>query len=93
MDYLSLGPTPIEEPCEQLGPNYNAVKARKECERFVELLKKKFPPIPGTKFRIRLNPHDFGSYHDVEVGFDPDDPATVDYAFNIDANIPESWED
>lgn len=93
MDYLSLGPVPAEEDCEQLGPNYNPGKARSECRRYVELLRKTFGSEPdGARLKITSNPHDFGNYLDVVVEFDPSNKAAVDYAFRIERDSPGRWE-
>lgn len=94
MDYLSLGPVPAEEDCEQLGPNYNPGKARSECRRFVELLRKTFGNEPeGARFKITRNPHDFGDYLDVVIEFEPSNPNAVDYAFAVEKNSPNRWEE
>jgi len=93
MDELDLACTPAEEACEQLGPNYDPAKARRECRAYVHQLKRQFgdPPV-GTRFRIKSNPHDFGSYLDVVVVFDADSAESVDYAFRCEAEAPARWD-
>jgi hypothetical protein len=92
-DELSIGPTPSGETCEQLGPHYDATKARRECSAFVEQLRRVFGPEPeGARFRITSNPHDFGSYYDVVVVFDDENPEAVAYAFKVEGATPESWD-
>lgn len=91
-DTLSIGPTPAAEDCEQLGPNYDPVKAKKECRAYINQLTRLYPHMKG-RFRISNNPHDFGTYHEVEVLFDSDNEQSVNSAFEIDANIPEHWDE
>lgn len=90
---LSLGPTPAEESCEQLGPNYDATKARAECRRFIELLEKKFPNRPsGARFKITSNAHDFGTYYEVEIEYEEESEAAIEYAFMVERDAPSTWE-
>ena len=95
MDYLSLGPVPSEESCEQVGtPAYSPTRARRECRRFVELLRKTFGPEPeGARFRITSNPHDFGNYFDVIIEYDSNNREAVKYAFRAEDDTPSRWED
>ena len=39
-DFLNIGSTPPAEDCEQLGPNYDVQKAKEECQRYIDLLRK-----------------------------------------------------
>jgi hypothetical protein len=93
-DYLSIGPTPCEEPCAQVGdPNYRA-KALAECRRFLHLLRKTFGPEPaGARLRIQAFPHDFGTYHEVVCLFETEIEASVAYAFRCEAETPATWEE
>ena len=94
-DYLSLGPTPVEEDCVQVGkPDYSTV-AREECEKFVELLKKKFPRYQefGCTFKVKSNPHDFGEYYNVVVNYYVDDKMSAEYALFVEHNTPLTWND
>ena len=93
LDSLSLSPTPAGEECAQLGdPDYSS-RARKECRAFINQLIREFgEPPSGVGFRISQNPHDFGTYLDVEVRFRDDDEA-VEYAYNLEANLPEYWDE
>ena len=46
--YIELGTTPCDESCVQVSKTedyFSAMKA--ECKRFVELLQKCFPSVPG----------------------------------------------
>ena len=92
--YVCIGSTPAEEECAQVGSDDYTSRAVPECKRFIELLRKKFGQEPdGARLKIKTNPHDFGSYHEVVCYFDENLPASVDYAYNMEAHCPATWED
>jgi hypothetical protein len=92
-DSIGIGPTPSEETCEQLGPNYNSSKALKECRVFVEQLRRVFGPEPvGARLTIKSSPHDFGTYLEVECMYDDTNEEAMAYAFRCEANTPELWD-
>jgi hypothetical protein len=93
-EYIELGPVPAGEECAQVGePNF-ATDARAECVRYKEQLERMFPTDgKNNRFKIKSFPHDFGSYYEVCCTFDPADVASVDFAYNVEANLPEYWGD
>lgn len=93
-DYLDIGPTPAGEDCEQLGPNYNPVKAKQECRAFINQLRRIFGNEEGSaNFKIQSNPHDFGTYLSVICSFNDDDEIGAEYAYNVENNTPELWDE
>ena len=93
-DELSIGPVPAEEECEQLGPNYDEAKARAECKRFIECIRKVCGPEPfGARLIIKGNPHDFGTYLEVNVRYDDNNQVAVEYAFKVESQAPQTWEE
>ena len=92
MEWLSLGPTPTGETCEQIGPNYDPIKAKKECRIFIDQLMRAFPSAK-IMFKIKNNPHEFGTYFDVEVGYDENDEDSIECAFEAEAKTPEHWDE
>jgi hypothetical protein len=93
-DKLEIGPTPSGESCEQLGPNYDPAKARRECRAFVNQLTRVFGCPPGNaRFCITSNPHDFGTYHEVAVAYDDESKEENDFAYRVEAESPEYWDD
>lgn len=93
-DELYLGPVPCDESCEQLGHGYDADKARKECSAYKNQLRRMFPnPPENAGFRTKSNPHDFGTYFEVIVFYDDTDETSMEYAFNVERNLPESWDE
>ncbi len=89
---LSLGPTPCNEECQQLGPDYDVVSARRECIRWRDQLIRQFgePPLQA-RYKISANPHDFGTYCDLEIVFNLDDESSAEYAYRVEGNLPTNW--
>ena len=94
-DFLDLSPVPIDEPCAQVGPGDYMPRMRSECKAFVAQLERAFPDAlaAGVRFRIRSNPHDFGSYLEVQACFDDEDEAQTEWAYTIEAELPWFWDD
>ena len=91
-DYLSIGPTPCEESCAQVGDPDYCEKALPECRRFIELLRQKFGLEPaGAWLSIKWFPHDFGSYCEVVCNFDTTIEESVEYALRCEAELPATW--
>ncbi len=92
-EYITLGPTPCDEPCAQVGTDDYEERALRECVRYREQLLKTFgPPPEGGRLSVKSFPHDMGSYHELVVWYDSDVEATVDYAFRVENNLPANWE-
>lgn len=92
-DYITLGPTPGDESCAQLGSDNYYDNARKEGRAYINQLRRTFPDLPpGVTFTLKANPHDFGTYHEVNVVFDTNNEAAVKAAYNIDENVPAEWD-
>jgi hypothetical protein len=91
-DYFSIGQTPSQEDCAQVGePDYRR-KALAECQRFIELIRATLGPEPeGAELAIKSFPHDFGTYYEVVIWFEPDDDAAVAYAVRCEDDAPRSW--
>lgn len=93
-DYLDLGCTPVEENCAQVGKVGYLDRARAECREFIGQLRRQFGPEPvGCKLAVKSNPHDFGSYLSVVVYFDDAIEESITYAFKLEADLPEYWDD
>ena len=96
VESLDLGPTPCAESCEQLGPNYDPMRARAECKAFIAQIVRAYgEPPAGGRLHISSNAHDFGTYHEVEVRYDGDDAAAVDWAFMLEADpkgLLQEWD-
>lgn len=93
-DYVSLGPTPSEEPCAAVGQPRYREQALEECNRFIMFLRTVFGPEPdGAQLAVKWFPHDFGSYCEVVCYYDPAIQASVDYAFRCENETPSTWEE
>lgn len=92
-DYIDIGSSPCEEDCAQVGsPDYER-RARTECARFIELIRKTLGPEPeGAHLAVRSNPHDFGVYYEVVCFFQDDDEEAKKYAFRCQDDAPTRWD-
>lgn len=92
-EYISLGTTPIEETCSQVGEENYYQKGIEEGLKFITQLEKEFgQPPQGAKFKLMDCPHDFGNYVDLICEYDPANLEACQYCFNIEINLPEKWE-
>ena len=95
-DSLYIGEAPWDESCAQVGTDMYPVNARKECQRFIDQIRRHYGPEPeGARLYIKSNPHDFGSFLSVECTFtwDPsldeepeDGTPSQQYAFAIEGD-------
>jgi len=93
LDNFYLGPVPAEEDCAQVGEPDYAVKATKEMNAFINQLQREFPDyMDYGLFRIKWQNHDFGRYGDVVFVFDDETLGAVDYAINVENNVPANWD-
>jgi len=93
-DFIELDTTPCDEPCFQIGSDDYYKQTRIEAKVFIEQLIRIFGE--GTEnnyFSIKSNPHDFGTYHSLAVYYNDNDEESVDYAYNIEGNTPEKWDE
>jgi hypothetical protein len=93
-DYISIGSSPSSEECAQVGSDdYDSI-SRIECRAFVHQLERLFPNLPtGAYLSTKSFPHDFGTYKEVVCYFDDDDEESQKYAYNIESNTPEYWDE
>lgn len=91
-DYITLGQTPVDEKCAQVGTNNYIERALRECRIFGKVLKKQFEEAPGTaSLGIKASPHDFGIYYEVACFFDNEDEEGREYAFRLEEHLPLKW--
>jgi hypothetical protein len=93
-DEMDIGCNPCDEPCVNLGePDYYP-RARAECLRFIELIRKKLgEEPPGAYLKVKSNPHDWGSYLSVVVSFHDTDEEARNYAYLCESEAPRTWQD
>ena len=91
IDYMSLGPTPCDEPCAQVGADDYSTRYRIECNAYCKQLIRMFgEPPDGARLITKGFPHDFGMYHEVVVEYNRE---TADYAMNVERNLPGRWDE
>jgi hypothetical protein len=91
-DYINIGPCPAAENCVQIGDPDYYIKAKAECQRYIELIRCTLGPEPaGARLAIRRFPHDFGTYMEVVCYFDSDRPKSEEYAFKCESDAPGFW--
>ncbi len=93
-DYISIGATPSDEECAQVGTPDYPEKSKAECRAFKHQLERTFRDCPdGTYFTVKSFPHDFGSYREVVVSYDDDDEESREFAYHVENNAPSTWDD
>lgn len=96
MNYETLGSAPYDENCVQVitGENY-LPKMREECNKYKLMLIKRFP-IPENMavfFSLKENQHNFGTYLEVAITFDENNPKSKEFMLFVDNNLPAKWDD
>ena len=91
---LSISGTPTGEDCVQVSSHEDYMPAmRAECNRYLDMLRKRFPNCDRVNISIHRNPHDFGTYLDIEISWDDNDNIAEQQAYFIENNEPEKWTD
>jgi len=92
-DYIDIGSSPSDEQCAQVGSEGYHQRAREECTRFIQLIRKHLGPEPeGARLAVKSFPHDFGSYLEVVCWFDEDNEEARKYAFKCESDGPRTWD-
>ena len=93
-DYLDLGPVPANEDCAQVGSDDYTERARQECRVYIRQLERAFPQAAekGVSFRLKSQPHDFGTYYEVFAYFNDENEVAVDEAYRIERSLPGDWD-
>lgn len=93
-DDMSIGPSPCDESCVQVGEANYMERAREECNRFIEVIRKKLgDEPPGARLATKAFPHDFGTYHEVVCYFDDSYEEARHYAYQCESETPQTWQD
>lgn len=93
-DYIALDTTPYEAPCIQVGHELYRSIASMEAhlmkQQLEELLLTQYSDIL-VNIAITQCPHDYGSYYQLYVYFNSDNPQEVRQAYWLDENFPADW--
>ena len=101
--YMSLGSTPTSENCASVGEDDYREQTRIEITAYIGQLSRLFTLPEGARFVSKANPHDFGTYHEVNIEYPSswesggDDEAEEDERivklYDIENETPEYWDD
>ena len=94
MDYISIGSTPCEEDCAQVGTDGYYEKALKECRAYIQQLLRELGELPAnTYFSVKSFPHNFGTYYEVVCWYDDAVRESVEYAFKAEGECSGVWDE
>lgn len=95
IEYIEISSSPYDEDCAQVGAVDYSDKSSKELAAYVNQLNRMFPDAnsKGVKFRIKSFPHDFGTYWEVCIVWDSENPIADEYAYIIDQDLPSNWDE
>ncbi len=94
-EYLTIGSTPYDEPCAQVGQENYHKQMRIETRAFKNQMQR-IHPIPQENtsgfencsflpyYSVKSFPHDFGSYHEVCAIYDDNCEASCKWAFEAE---------
>ena len=98
-DTLSISCTPLDEDCTQVSGTENYMPMmNREVTAFRNQLERmaaagRFGERGRAYFKVESNPHEFGTYKEVAVSYDDSDETGEAFAFEVEGNIPEEWDD
>ncbi len=91
---MTIGASPCEETCAQVGSSDYDTRSRRECLVFRRMLERLFPladDVPA-RFAVLSSPHEFGTYREVSVHYEDSDARACDHAYAVEANTPAQWD-
>ena len=96
-DYITLGSTPSNEDCAQVGKSDYGIRSKIETTAYKNQLYRMFPEVLNSKtlsFTIKSFQHDFGSYKEVVINYDDDNEQEYNdiVIIKVDRNIPKAWD-
>ena len=95
-DYITLGSTPSDELCAQVGSDDYYELSRIECLVFKRMLERKFPIFTSLQndcyYKTKCFEHDFGTYREVCIFYAEDNDKALNFALKIEAKIPLRWD-
>jgi len=93
-DELTIGSSPLNETCAQIRQNGYYEQAQKECRAFLnQLIRIHGNPPANARLAVKGFNHEFGTYYEVVVIYDDEVEEAEEYAFLLEGNIPEEWDD
>lgn len=90
-DYLTIGRVPCDEPYIQLGRPHYSTMSRLECNAYRKAIIKAYGPPQGeSTLSIKGFQHNFGTYHELVVNYDPNNEEECAYALKVESGL-ETW--
>lgn len=87
---LILGPCPVNEIPVNLKDDNYIVKAREECNKYIDMLQERFPTCANVIYKIKEEMHESGKYLDVVIEYRDCNEAE---AIFVQDNLPNKWSD
>ena len=93
-DSFELGTTvPLDEHCAQLGSPTYYKDSNAEAIALIDMIERTIgKPPAGTRLKKIACPHDFGTYYDISVIYDPNDEESEEYMLQVESNLPDRWD-
>jgi hypothetical protein len=96
MESLNIGPCPADEIAADLrSPHYRQLaqlEIRLFKQQLTEELATQWPDFGClVQFKTTSNPHDFGTYHEVDVVYDPENRIAASQAFYCEGEASTVW--
>ena len=94
-NYLTLGSTPCDENCAQVGSDNYYDQSQIELHIYGKYIHRLFPEILKSKtlsLKIKSFPHDFGTYRELVLYYDYSNEEELSLAYSIDEFIPHTWD-
>lgn len=93
-DVLTIGPTPSDEDCVQVGTDLYGELNPLEIRAYAQQIERMFPNRPeNVMFKRNSESHDFGTYHELGLKWDTNDEAATEWVFNVENNSPSNWDE
>jgi len=93
-DYITLGSSPVNEDCAQVGSEDYYLKSRAELVELTRMMETIHPqPGNGAFYAVKAFQHDFGTYRELCAIFDDDDPEQAEWAYQAEELVPEDWDE
>lgn len=94
--YVYLGPTPVDEHCQQVGTaGYDEQRAIAECRIYADQCRRLLQAAGQWRDGIILAPfpnrHDFGTYYEVGA-WCTEGAGCLDALYWLEENLPEEWD-
>jgi hypothetical protein len=94
MEHIDIGPAPYDEECAAVGQENFAARNAAECRALAHQIARQLgEPPEGAYLRIKANPHDFGSYHELVCKYEDDNEDATNYAYRCESECPAQWDD